>query len=142
LVENRQSGPGFQGARSKLYRSEYALITLAILVFFAWRYLHAPGGINILEIVFWAIFPDLAAFIPIGLASKKGVWPAWGSYLYNLFHTIIVWTAIFGIAWIVFRAPHWELLGWLGHITTDRAVGYGLRETEKTVVAESDRATT
>jgi hypothetical protein len=137
LAERSQFSPDFQGARSRLYRSEYAVITVAILAFLVWRYLYAGGGINILEIVFWAIFPDLAAFIPIGVASKKGVWPAWGASLYDFFHTILVWTAIFAVTWIILKTPHWELLGWLGHISTDRAVGYGLRETRKPVTAQS-----
>ncbi len=131
MAEHPQSGPGFQGAKSRLYRAEYALITIAIIVFLVWRYLYASGTLNILEFILWIIFPDLAAFIPIGVASKKGVWPNWGASLYNFFHTILVWTAIFAVTWIILRTPHWELLGWLGHITTDRAVGYALRETKK-----------
>jgi hypothetical protein len=131
LAEHPRFGPGFQDARSILYRSEYAVITIAILVSLAWYELYGSGHLNILEIVFWAIFPDLAAFIPIGLASRKGDWPDWGSYVYDLFHTILLWIAIFVLTWILLKTPHWELLGWLGHITADRAVGYGLRDTKK-----------
>ena len=127
-----QSGPRFQNARSPLYISEYAVITIAILAFLVWRYLYAPGGVDAIEVVFWVIFPDLAAFIPIGIASKKGAWPAWGAYVYNFFHTILVCVAVFAILWVILKTPHWELLGWLGHISTDRAVGYGLRETKPT----------
>ena len=126
-----QFGPGFQNARSRLYRSEYALITVSILIFLAWRYIYSSGSVSILEIAFWAIFPDLVAFAAIGAASKKGVWPTWGSYVYNVSHTILVWAAVFAVTWVVLGSPHWELLGWLGHISADRAVGYGLRETKK-----------
>jgi hypothetical protein len=125
-----QSGPGIQRVRGVLYIFEYAVITIAIFAFLVWRYLYATGGVDVLEVLFWVIFPDLAAFIPIGIASKKGTWPAWGAYVYNFFHTILVWVAVFAVVWIILGTPHLELLGWLGHITTDRTVGYGLRETK------------
>ena len=135
MNEQPQFGPPFQDARSKLYRSEYALISVAILVFLGWRYLQVPSLFFVLGIIFWAIFPDLAAFIPIGLSSSKRTWPRWGAFVYNFFHTILVWTSFFVIAWVIFKTPRWELLGWLGHITTDRAVGYGLREQKTKAVS-------
>ena len=121
-------GPGFQGAQSRLYRAEYALTSLAILVILGWRYTQSPSLFFILEIIFWAIFPDLTAFIPIGLSSSKRTWPSWGAYVYNFFHTMLVWALVFGVTYIIFKTPRWELLGWLGHITVDRSVGYGLRQ--------------
>ena|SRR5579864_3587635 len=124
-------GPPFQGAQSKLYRSEYAIISLAILGLLVWRYSQSPGLIFVLEILFWAIFPDLAAFIPIGLSSSKQAWPSWGAYVYNIFHSILTWALVFGVTFLIFKSPRWELLGWLGHITLDRAVGYGLREQKR-----------
>lgn len=123
------SVPGFQNVGSRLYRLEYGVMTIVMIAFIAWRYLYVLAGINIPEIVLWAVIPDLVVFVPIGLASRKGDWPPWGATLYNLFHTVIVWIAVFAVTWVVFKSPHWELLGWLGHITTDRAVGFGLRET-------------
>lgn len=126
----KELGPGFQDAESKLYRLEYAVISLSILGFVVWKIVYGSGSFSILELVLWAIFPDLAAFIPIGLKSKNGAWPSWGANVYNLFHNIVVWSAIFLLVWLVLRTPHWELLGWLGHITTDRAVGFGLRKNE------------
>lgn len=33
---------------------------------------------------------------------------------------------------IVFDIPYWPLLGWLGHITMDRAVGFALRKDSQT----------
>jgi hypothetical protein len=75
-------GPGFQDARSKLYRAEYAAATLALLAYLIYRSLYL-GGLDWASMVFWIFFPDLVAFIPIGLSSKRKEWPSWGSYLYN-----------------------------------------------------------
>jgi len=122
-------GPGFQSAGSKLYRAEYAAVTAAILAYLVYRSLHL-GGLDWLSTVFWILFPDLAAFIPIGLSSKRREWPAWGSYLYDVSHTLLVWGLAFAASWLFLGAPYWPILGWLGHITADRASGYGLRSTD------------
>lgn len=119
-------GPGFQSAGSRLYRAEYALATAAILAYLVYRSLYS-GGLDWPATVFWIFLPDLVAFIPIGLSSKKREWPAWGSYLYNLSHNALVWGSAFAVAWAVLGAPYLPILGWLGHITVDRALGYGLR---------------
>jgi len=121
-------GPAFQSASSKLYRLEYAAATVAILAYLVYRWLYL-GGLDWPSTVFWMVFPDLAAFIPIGLSSKRKEWPKWGSYLYNISHTVLVWGLTFGAVWLVLGTPYWPIFGWLGHITTDRAVGYGLRST-------------
>ena len=123
-------GPDFQGAGSKLYRLEYATATLAILAYLIFRWQHL-GGLDWPSTVFWIAFPDLAAFVPIGLSSKRKEWPSWGSYLYNTFHSALVWGAVFGALWLAMGAPYWPILGWLGHISADRALGYGLRSTAK-----------
>ena len=47
--------------------------------------------------------------------------------MYNLTHTILVWGAAFVVLWVLSGAVYLPLLGWLGHIAVDRAVGYGLR---------------
>ena len=122
-------GPGFQSSRSRLYRSEYAVLTAAIVgyLFYKWLYL---GGLDWSSTVFWGIFPDLVAFIPIGLSSNRREWPRWGSYLYNLVHTVLTWGLSFGVLWFIIGAPYLPILGWLGHISADRAVGYGLRRNE------------
>ena len=119
-------GPGFQDARSKLYRAEYAVATLALLAYLIYRSLYL-GGLDWASTVFWIFFPDLVAFIPIGLSSRRKEWPSWGSYLYNTLHTLLVWGLAFAVLWLVFGAAYWPIFGWLGHITADRAVGYGLR---------------
>jgi len=46
-------GPGFQDARSGLYRAEYAAITLAVLSYLVWRTVHG-GGVDWLQVAFWA----------------------------------------------------------------------------------------
>ncbi len=124
-------GPDFQGARSKIYRAEYAGVSAAILAYLVYRWLY-QGGLDWLGTAFWAVLPDLAAFIPIGLSSKRREWPSWGAVLYNVFHTVLVWGAVFVLAWAVLGTPYWALFGWLVHITADRAAGYGLRAISKT----------
>jgi uncharacterized protein DUF4260 len=119
-------GPGFQDARSKLYRAEYAAITTAILVYLVYRWFYL-GGLDLASTVFWIVFPDLVAFIPIGLSSRRKEWPAWGGYLYNIAHTVLVWGLAFAVLWFLLGTPYLPFFGWLGHITADRAVGYGLR---------------
>jgi len=121
-------GPGFQDARSRLYRAECAAITAVILAYLIYRWLYL-GGLDWASTVFWIFFPDLVAFIPIGLSSRRKEWPAWGSYLYNTFHTLLVWGLVFAVLSSVVGTTYWPVLGWLGHITADRAVGYGLRST-------------
>jgi len=118
-------GPGFLDARSILYRAEYAAISNSIVAFLAWRTIFV--GLDWFQVAFWAILPDLVAFAGIALSSRRREWPSWGSNLYNLFHTILLWEACFLAAWAAFGAPYWPILGWLGHISVDRAMGYALR---------------
>jgi hypothetical protein len=89
------------------------------------------GGLDWPSTVFWILFPDLVAFIPIGLSSKRREWPAWGSYLYDTFHSALAWGLAFGALWLALGTPYWPILGWLGHIAADRAAGYGLRSTAR-----------
>src|ERR1700747_3579891 len=103
MQERPNFGPPFQGAQSRLYRAEYALISLAILGILSWRYSQTPSIFFVLEIIFWAIFPDLGAFIPIGLSSTKRACPTWGAYVYNFFHTILIWALAFGITYFIFK---------------------------------------
>ncbi len=123
-----RTGPGFLRLNSIAYRLEMLLITIILLiVLFYWR-LFVVKDLNLLSTVFWIIFPDLASFIPIGLAMRGAKeWPHWGSGLYNFLHTFLVWIPIFAI-WSIFSgAVQWPILGWAGHITADRSVGYYLR---------------
>ena len=124
-------GPGFFRLDSWVYRAEYAAATVAILVLiFGWRgyLLKDLPWPALLQVVFWAVWPDLAAFLPIGVASKGSrSWPAWGPTLYNSVHNFLVWGVVF-VAWSVLSGQvAWPLLAWAGHITADRAFGYYLR---------------
>jgi len=130
LSGNPKFGPDFQDARSTLYRAEYAAVTLALIGYLIWRSLYL-GGLDWLQTIFWAVLPDLAAFIPIGASSKRREWPGWGADLYNLFHTVLVWGVAFAASWLFLTGIYWPIFGWLGHITADRALGYGLRRASK-----------
>lgn len=119
-------GPDLQGAGSRLYRAECAAITLEAIGYLLWRTFYA-GGVDWLQVVFWAVLPDLAAFIPIRISSQRKGWPSWDPHLYNLFHTLLLWGLAFVAVLAVLREPYRPLLGWLGHIAADRTVGCGLR---------------
>lgn len=121
-------GPDFQAAGSRLYRAEYGVLTVAILGYLIWR-AQIIGGVDILQTVGWILFPDVVAFLPIGISSREEEWPRWGAYLYDTLHTILLWGLLFAASWLLLQTPYWPLFGWLGHITGDRALGYGLRET-------------
>ncbi|HEV8049513.1 MAG TPA: hypothetical protein VGP88_02855 [Thermoplasmata archaeon] len=128
-------GPGFVRLNSTLYRAEYAAATIAILVvLFGWRWaiLREFPLTSLLLTIFWAIWPDLAAFVPIGLGSGgSGEWPRWGPALYNTFHNFLLWGAVFVLWTVVTREIPWPLLAWAGHITADRAAGYYLRSSAR-----------
>ncbi|MCI4337360.1 MAG: hypothetical protein L3K18_00280 [Thermoplasmata archaeon] len=124
-------GPGFLRLNSWVYRAEYGAATIAILlVVFVWRGLllkDLPWP-SVLLTIFWAVWPDLAAFVPIGIAARSSSgWPSWGPTLYNTVHNLLVWGVVFSL-WS-FAAGHieWPMLAWAGHITADRASGYYLR---------------
>jgi hypothetical protein len=127
LTSSKGFGPGYQGAGSRLYRAEYGAISIAIIGYLIWRGMFI-GGVDVLQTFFWILFPDLVSFVPIGLSSKQREWPLWGAYLYDIGHNMIGWGVVFVVFWFAFGVPSWPLFGWLGHITVDRAIGYGLRE--------------
>jgi len=124
-------GPPFLRLTAWPYRAEWWAGLLAVLaILFGWRlaFLHALSLEDVLLIVFWAAWPDLLAFLPIGLAgSGPGRWPSWGPSLYNVGHSLLVWAAIFALwSWATGQIV-WPLLGWAGHIAADRAAGFHLR---------------
>jgi hypothetical protein len=98
-----------------------------LVILFGWRLL-VVRDLNAPLAVFWIVWPDLGAFLPIGIASRGGrAWPRWGSPLYNALHTFLVWAPVF-VLWSVLEGSiAWPLLGWAGHICADRAAGYYLR---------------
>ena len=122
-------GPGFQDSRSRLFRLEYAVASIAIFGYLVWRSVYL-GGVDWLQVIFWLAFPDLASFIPIGASSKAREWPPWGANVYNFFHTILIWAAAFTASWAILGVVYLPLFGWLGHITLDRVFGYTLRSVQ------------
>ena len=124
-------GPAFLRLSAWPYRAEMALLTVFLFaVLFYWR-LQLVGNLDVLSTVFWFLWPDLAAFIPIGVASRGArSWPKWGPLLYNLVHSFLPWAVVFAIVWIVTAAIPWPLLGWPAHISLDRSVGYYLRHSD------------
>lgn len=54
-----------------------------------------------------------------------------GSYLYNAFHTVLVWVLVFAAFWLLLGTLYWPILGWLVHITGDRTLGFSLRSTSR-----------
>lgn len=130
-VEPPRWGPGFLSFGSVAYRLEYAAATVAVFgLLFGWRLalLHDLGPQDVALSIFWFVWPDLLAFVPIGLARRKDDrWPEWGPTLYNVPHSLLVWAGVF-VAWgLLAHGVVWPLLGWAGHITMDRAAGYHLR---------------
>ena len=131
-VHSPRSGPPFLRLNAWPYRLEMAGATITILALLFYGRLAVAGDLDVLATIFWFLWPDLAAFIPIGLASlRRRRWPGWGSHLYNVFHTFLVWAAVFLVwsAWIGGIA--WPLLGWAAHIAMDRTFGYHLRASPK-----------
>jgi len=128
-------GPGFLRLNSWVYRLEYSVATIAILaLLFGWRWiiLHDLPWPSLLLVVFWAAWPDIAAFVPISVASRHNrEWPSWGPMLYNSVHNLVVWAAVFVLWSFLAGQIIWPILAWAGHITADRAVGYYLRSPGK-----------
>ena len=87
-----------------------------------------------LGVLFWVLLvaPDLGlivapAFGPLlGPRSKGGLLPPRAVPLYNAFHTLTV-PVLLWVAAVVAGVTPWPLLGWLIHISADRALGFGLR---------------
>ncbi len=43
----------------------------------------------------------------------------WTSLLYNIGHSLVTFVLVFGILFLIFRRPIWEVCGWLLHILID-----------------------
>lgn len=85
---------------------------------------------------FWGVFPDLFAFtIPITLSfwqrfadPAQSAWRhgphgpghmelAW--QLYQVSHSFITFSVVFGLVWLIAHRPYFEMLAWLLHILID-----------------------
>ena len=108
------------------------LITVMLsIVLFYWR-LFVVKDLNLSATIAWILWPDLVSFIPIGLGARGSKqWPNWGPGLYNVFHTFLIWIPVFALWSLIAGVVQWPLLGWAGHITADRSVGYYLRASSK-----------
>ncbi len=43
----------------------------------------------------------------------------WTSFLYNVGHSLVTFALVFGVLFLIFRRPIWEVCGWLLHILID-----------------------
>lgn len=101
--------------------------------------------LSVAKTAFWGMFPDLFAFtilfvwlfwnlttgsinfadIPGPKNGEPPIAPSefyifeFTSNLYNISHSLFVFTAVFGIMFLFLRRPVWELLGWFLHIIID-----------------------
>lgn len=127
-MEGRIPGwPGFLRQDSIIYKVEMLLVTVLLFSIFYWR-LFVVKDIRIYSLIFWIIWPDLAAFIPIGIATRSSKpWPDWGPGLYNFFHTLIVAIPVVSVWSLIVGSTQWAMMGWLAHITFDRSLGFYLR---------------
>lgn len=84
----------------------------------------------------WGVFPDLlsfsVAFIWMRVTGTRfdayNAEPFGGdgqfiyqltNTLYNLSHSLVIFLIVFGLIWLLFKRPVWELGGWLVHILID-----------------------
>jgi len=119
-------GPAFLRLTAWPYRLEMAVFTIGLIAVLVWRFV--VGDLNVVATVFWFLWPDLVAFVPIGVAVRGGRrWPSWGPALYNAAHSFLVVVPVIAVGTILAGRIEWAILGWAGHITLDRAVGYHLR---------------
>lgn len=106
-----------------LHAVEYAAIAL-VLAGVAWLRFGELGS------AFWVflVAPDIGLVVAplFGPMPGRGAIPPGAVPIYNLGHTytipLLVWVALL----FTDIAP-WPILGWLIHISADRALGYGLR---------------
>jgi hypothetical protein len=108
-----------------IHRLEYIAIALILIGAAIWQK-------DQLGWPFWLLLfaPDLFGLIPaslLGRAPRRGYLPPRGVWLYNVWHAYVIplvaWIALL----LIFAGNPWPLLGWLIHISADRAFGFGLR---------------
>jgi hypothetical protein len=102
---------------------EYAVIAV-VLAGIAWLRGDQLG------VAFWVLLlaPDIGLVIAplLGPMTIRGAIPPRAVPIYNVAHTFTVPIVLWLAATIAGIAP-WPLLGWLIHISADRALGFGLR---------------
>jgi hypothetical protein len=93
--------------------------------------------LNLFWTGFFGIFPDLFAFtLPFVFSFYKVITgqQVFGSFstrhqvadgfnlshiLYQYSHSLVLWSLVFLVVWLIFKRPIWELLGWGLHILID-----------------------
>ena len=102
---------------------EYALLAVA---FAGAAYLQRDQ----LGVLFWVLLvgPDIGLVVApaLGPMPGRGRLPPRAVPIYNALHTYTVPVLLWIGAWATSIGP-WPLLGWLIHISADRALGFGLR---------------
>jgi hypothetical protein len=85
---------------------------------------------DLLGVLFWVLLvgPDIGLVVApaFGPMPGRGSIPPRAVPVYNVFHTYTIPVLLWVGAWATGIAP-WPLLGWLIHISADRALGFGLR---------------
>ena len=106
-----------------IHVAEYVVIT-GVLAGVAWLQRDQLGSL------FWVLLvaPDVGLVIApaLGPLPGRGLLPPRAVPIYNLLHTYAIPVLIWVGATAAGIGP-WPLLGWLIHISADRALGYGLR---------------
>ena len=106
-----------------IHVAEYAVLALA---FAGAAYVQRDQ----LGALFWILLvgPDLGLVIApaFGPMPGRGRLPPRAAPVYNAFHTYTIPVLLWVGAWAAGIAP-WPLLGWMIHISADRALGFGLR---------------
>lgn len=89
--------------------------------------------VNLAWATFFGVFPDLFAFaLPFVIGFSDVIFNGGAffdirhhtsfdisPYLYQYSHSLVIWAAVFVVAWIVSKRPRLELLGWALHILID-----------------------
>ncbi|KKU99890.1 MAG: hypothetical protein UY31_C0016G0002 [Candidatus Wolfebacteria bacterium GW2011_GWE1_48_7] len=92
--------------------------------------------VSVLKTFGWGMFPDLFSFtiafvwmFATGVQfDAKNAEPFGGnghfisqltSTLYNVSHSLVIFAIVFGLVWVLFKRPVWEMGGWLLHMLID-----------------------
>ncbi len=102
--------------------------------------------LNFWMAAFFGMFPDIFAFVipsfiffiliilkeefnitNLGIILQSPPYSNIVDMLYNISHSLIIFSLVFLIVWLIFRKPIWIMLGWLLHILIDiptHLIGY------------------
>ncbi len=117
--------PAYAPVSHWIYRLEYALLALGILVALYARH-SIFADLDLGMTLLFLMLPD-APFLAILPAIKHGAWPKWGATLYNLTHSYATWFALMIAAFVASGGLYWPSWAWALHISIDRTIGFNLR---------------